>query len=730
MSVALFFWLGSSLAQDPVSSPIASPTASSTPTPAHPAPDYAAMLSAALDGGLEMFQKTDPATPEEFRDYLHLLGQIVEMKTFKEERATSTQILVSQTAEFEKALANFKPPIFNADTGLDVFDTVRLDLWQAENWLDVLKKIAQSRIEQNRISFEELKKEQAELHSLQNSAPPATPQLAWQLKLQELRVAAAFAQQQARADSTSVTADMKLQEARIKIANKYLDCLKGHVVFPNGLLDAKREQTQKDEAESAKTALELENQIKALPSTGALRRFPEINSLLMQGLETQIQISEYRRVGLLIRSQIWQARYDIWNATDPKSFDKTARAVNERMQDVQTWRPLVASLHAKSQDRRRIAQALLNNPEQKAPDAIRQLVEKYFTQEDGALSNWETSFDYLVQLITLANADLAERRNLLNMSQKFDVAAASLSEEMSAFWNTEIFQLNDSVFINGEIVQRPSPVTLGMMLSALLILIIGGLLSSGFSRWLRSRLTSRFSLDANTGAIIQKFSTYFLLVCISLVALAVVKIPLTIFALLGGAAAIAVGFGSQQLVNNLISGIILLFERPIRIGDIIDVGTYAGTVTSIGTRCSQLRRPDGVEILIPNSVILQGTVVNWTLTDKHVRQEILIGINYGSPVEKALEIVTRIAKSHPDVLKNYATNVFFHDFGADAIVLRLLYWVDKQVGGTGNRVPSELRLSIYNALNEAGIALAFPQRDIHLATAAPISVQVLPPSSN
>lgn len=686
------------------------------------------MLSKALDEGLETFQKTEPATPDEFREYIHLLGQIVEMKTFKAERDSSIQILIKQTAEFEEAIANFKPPIFNADTGLDVFDTARLDLWQAENWLNVLKKIAQSRIEQNRISFEELKKEQADLQALQNGDPSSTPQSAWQFKLQELRVAAAYAEQQEKNDSSSLTADMKLQESRIKMANKYLDCLKGHVVFPNGLLNAKREQAEKEEAESAKTALELENQIKALPSTGALRRFPEISTLLMQGLETQIQISEYRRVCLLIRSQIWQARYDIWNAKDPKSFEKTARAVNDRMQDVQTWRPLVANLNSKSQDRRRIAQTLLDNPEQKAPEAIRELVEKYFAQEDAALSKWESSFDDLVQLITLANADLAERRNLLNMSQNLDVVAASLSGEMRAFWNTEIFQLNDSVFINGEIVQRPSPVTLGMMLSALLILVIGGLLSSAFSRWLRSRLTSRFSLDANTGAIIQKFSTYFLLVCISLVALAVVKIPLTIFALLGGAAAIAVGFGSQQLVNNLISGIILLFERPIRIGDIIDVGTYAGTVTSIGTRCSQLRRPDGVEILIPNSVILQGTVVNWTLTDKHVRQEILIGINYGSPVEKALEIVTRIAKSHPDVLKNYDTNVYFHDFGADAIVLRLLYWIDKQVVGTGNRVPSELRLSIYNSLNAAGISLAFPQRDIHLATATPISVQVLPPA--
>lgn len=688
------------------------------------------MLTRALDEGFEGFKKTEPATPEEFRDYLHLLGQIVEMKTSMEKQAKRTQALLSQTAEAEAAIANFKPPVINADSGLDAFDSGRLDLWRALNWLAALKKIAESRTEQNRISFEELKKAQSELQALQSTGTPATPQLAWHRKLQDLRVSVAYAEHQARTDSSFLHADMKLQNAHIKMANKYLNHLKGHVVFPTGLLNAKREQAQKDEAESVQTAKDLEKQVKSLPSSSTFRRYPELSSLLMQGLENQIQISEYRRIGLLIRSQIWQARHDIWNTTDPKSFEKTARAVNDRLQDVQTWQPLIANLNAKTQERRRAAQTLLDDPNQKAPDAIRPLAEKYFTQEDAAVSKWETEFDHLVQLLTLANADLTERRGQLNMGQKLNVAATSLGGEIGTLWNTEIFHLNDSVFINGEVIQRPSPVTLGMMLSALLILILGAIISAASSRWIRARLSARFSLDANTGAIIQKFSNAFLLVCISLVALAVVKIPLTIFALLGGAAAIAVGFGSQQLVNNLISGIILLFERPIRIGDIIDVGAYAGTVTSIGTRCSQLRRADGVEILIPNSIILQGTVVNWTLTDSHVRQEILVGISYTSPVEKALEIIAHIAKSHPDVLKNGETNVFFHDFGSDAIVLRLLYWVDKQIIGTANRVPSELRLSIYNAFRAAGISLAFPQRDIHLATAPPISVQVPPPAAH
>ncbi len=714
---------GLSHGQDPATSPLASSSPAPTPT----SPDYANMLTTALDEGLEGFQKTEPATPEQFRDYIHLLGQIVEMKTFKEKQSKRTQILVSQTAEVDAGIANFKPPVINADSGLDAFDSARLDLWQALNWLAALKKIAESRTEQSRISFEELKKAQADLQSLQKATTASTPQLAWQKKLQDLRVAVAYADHQARTDSSPLHADMKLQEARIKLANKYLGSLAGHVVFPNGLLNTKREQTKKDETESAETAQDLENQVKALSSTGTFRRYPELLSLLMQGLENQIQISEYRRIGLLIRSQIWQARYEIWNATDPKSFEKTAWAVNDRMQDVQTWHPLIANINAKSQERRRAAQALLDNPNQKAPDAIRQLVEKHFTQEHAGLSKWETGFDHLIQLLTLANADLTERRGQLNMGQKLNVAAATLGGEIGTLWNTEIFHLNDSVFINGEVIQRPSPVTLGMMLSALLILIVGGLLSAASSRWIRSHLSERFSLDANTGTIIQKLTNTLFLICISLVALAVVKIPLTIFALLGGAAAIAVGFGSQQLVNNLISGIILLFERPIRIGDIIDVGAYAGTVTSIGTRCSQLRRADGVEILIPNSVILQGTVVNWTLTDSHVRQEILIGINYTSHVEKAIDIITQVTKSHPDVLKNRDTNVFFHDFGANAIVLRLLYWVDKQVNRTANHVPSELRFSIYNALNAAGIDLASPHRDIPLGASTPIDVHVLPP---
>jgi small-conductance mechanosensitive channel len=158
---------------------------------------------------------------------------------------------------------------------------------------------------------------------------------------------------------------------------------------------------------------------------------------------------------------------------------------------------------------------------------------------------------------------------------------------------------------------------------------------------------------------------------------------------------------------------------------LIDVGTFSGTVTAIGTRCSQLSRADGVEILIPNSVILQSTVVNWTLSDRHARQEMLIGIAYGSPVEQATRTIRDIARAHSGVLKNKNLDVYFHDFGPDSIVLRLLYWIDKGIPDSTNQVPSEIRLAIYNSFNQEGITLAFPQRDVHLDAVGPIAVHLV-----
>jgi potassium efflux system protein len=261
-------------------------------------------------------------------------------------------------------------------------------------------------------------------------------------------------------------------------------------------------------------------------------------------------------------------------------------------------------------------------------------------------------------------------------------------------WKTPLFTLSDPVYVNGQLVQRASSVTLGMLVTALAILLVGGMISSALSRWLRSRLSKRLDLDPTTGAIVQKFTNYTLLFLVSLVALSAVQIPLTIFALLGGAAAIAIGFGAQQLANNLISGLILLFERPIRIGDFVEVGTFTGTVASIGTRCCQLYRDDGVEILIPNSVILQGTVVNHTLQGHASRLEISVAISLNAPVKQAMQILREAADAHPEIIAHRGIDAHVQDIGPSSIKLLLSFWSEAKTPLAIAKIQSDLRIAI------------------------------------
>ena len=287
-----------------------------------------------------------------------------------------------------------------------------------------------------------------------------------------------------------------------------------------------------------------------------------------------------------------------------------------------------------------------------------------------------------------------------------DLAVDVLGDRMVEIWKTPLFTLSDPVYVNGQLIQRASSVTLGMFLTALAILLVGGFLSAALSRWLRARFCKRFDLDPTTGSIVQKFTNYTLLFLVSLVALSAVQIPLTIFALLGGAAAIAVGFGAQQLVNNLISGLILLFERPIRIGDLVEVGAFTGTVASIGTRCCQLHRDDGVEILIPNSVILQGTVVNHTLRDNATRLEMPIAISSDAPVEQAMQILLEIAAAHPEIIAHRGIDSHVQDIGPSSVKLLLSFWSEVATPLAIAKIQSDLRLAILRRFQSENIPLA------------------------
>jgi small-conductance mechanosensitive channel len=178
-------------------------------------------------------------------------------------------------------------------------------------------------------------------------------------------------------------------------------------------------------------------------------------------------------------------------------------------------------------------------------------------------------------------------------------------------------------------------------------------------------------------------------------------------------------------VNNFISGLILLFERSIRVGYIVEVNDQRGKIVRIGPRNSIIKRGDSVDVLVPNSQFLEKTVVNWTLTDDLVRYKVTVGAAYGSQPAEVTRLIALAASEHPRVVNEPAARVLFDDFGDNALVFTLEFWMRLQPQGDGGAVRSELRHRIYALLTQAGIVLAFPQRDVHLDSARPLDVRLV-----
>ena len=205
-----------------------------------------------------------------------------------------------------------------------------------------------------------------------------------------------------------------------------------------------------------------------------------------------------------------------------------------------------------------------------------------------------------------------------------------------------------------------------------------------------------------------------MLVLLAFIILDLLNLPLTAFAFVSGAIAIGVGFGAQNIINNFISGWILMWERPIRIGDLLELGQDRGRVEAINTRYTRIRRVDGVHLLIPNSALLENTVVNWTLIDRNVRSFVQVGVQYGSPVTQVRELIEQSVDEHPDILKEPESVVLFTDFGDSALVFEAYFWIHAANNIDLRRVRSDIRFRIDELFRQHDIVIAFPQRDVHI----------------
>jgi small-conductance mechanosensitive channel len=222
----------------------------------------------------------------------------------------------------------------------------------------------------------------------------------------------------------------------------------------------------------------------------------------------------------------------------------------------------------------------------------------------------------------------------------------------------------------------------------------------------------RMSLPRGVPNAITTGLHYIILVAAFILAVAATGADLGKFAILAGAFGVGIGFGLQNVVNNFISGLILIVERPVMPGDTIEFGDRIGDVKRIGLRSSTIRTWSGAEVIVPNGNLISSEVINWTLSDRQRRLDVPVGVAYGSPVKQVMEILSNVASQHPDVMDSPTPRVLFMNFGDSSLDFELRCWtVNFELF---RRIRSDLIVGIEAALNEAGIVIPFPQRDLHI----------------
>jgi len=274
--------------------------------------------------------------------------------------------------------------------------------------------------------------------------------------------------------------------------------------------------------------------------------------------------------------------------------------------------------------------------------------------------------------------------------------------EFENFWNLTLVTLAGG-----------AEITVGQIVLTILFVVVA-LVAVWWLQRLVGRQLVKAKVDPNVAQTIQRVLFYSLLVVVFIMTLGLLNVPITALAFISGAIAIGVGFGAQNIINNLISGWILMSERPVRIGDFVEIDEHRGVVEIIGNRSTRIRRIDGVHLLVPNSQMLERVVVNWTLVDKDFRTTVRVGVAYGSPVRLVEELLYRAVDEQKEALKKPAPLVVFEDFGDSALIFDVFFWCHAGSERELRAVRSDVRFRITGLFDEHGIVIAFPQRDVHL----------------
>ncbi|QDT04813.1 Mechanosensitive channel MscK precursor [Rubripirellula lacrimiformis] len=525
-------------------------------------------------------------------------------------------------------------------------------------------------------------------------------------------------------------AGQAIVELENKIQDAKLEVVKASVVFSKQILNEKQAELDVRESDLKRRASLIQSELQYaerrwLAARQELDSEPSPSEDLVQRVEALKTAQQTIQVEQTIINQRLQ-RLPLMRTAWHRRFLIASKQANRK--DQQTWlEETNEQLEQIAREKQSKLLKLLDTRE--VQGAVAGRIDGLDVEKE-ALKRWlDATYNSLSRQVELYNGGMlsldSATRALSRL--KVDIAgtpARSLDEWISdswttinRLWNYELTSIDDT------------SLTVGKTVSSLLFLLFGYFAARLISSILGNRLPKIGVEEAGAHAI-ESLAFYALMIGFGLAALRYAHVPLTVFTFLGGAIAIGIGFGSQNILNNFISGLILLAERPIKAGDLIMVDDTYGNVKNIGARSTTIRTGENQDIIVPNSKFLENNVVNLTRRDDRLRTSIHIGVAYGSDLELVMQLLEQAATDNALVNDRPRPFVWFNDFGDNALAFQVHFWINARSIVQMRKVETEVRLAIDRMFRENGISIAFPQRDLHLMADNPIPIQMVGGENN
>ena len=647
-------------------------------------------------------------TPEQRETHSRILSELSVAYAAYSALLGGSIVLNEATASIDiSSLGNIASPDINDS------DSLRQEITKVSRGFDVQLFYLQSEISKLRLYLADAAELSKQLKEAQEGGQALALPRTHVLNLERAKMSAALSRLQVRAEKQAFDANV----SAIQRLRRRLSDMQSKLSFTQETLDEKLASLQTrlngltDEMNSARKALDSANSslIRARASLGSA----DMNVLTNA---SSSYMARYARVGyweymlsmledtiIMTREeqQVWRDRYRLFHdEASGEEIWKIRENAQTRITELQRQLEGVRTMESV------LLRQIETTQEKAKTEGLTSTIQQNLVQ--AADNQRKVVADIFNRYESIIPQAIFFQQRLYNEASD-NMSTVRLAEKVGSFSKDTIMGFLETELWQGE----GYSVTVSKLIIAIAVFLSSFFLSSWGSKWLKRRMINRFKASVTAANAVQRITFYILWVAFALIALNIVKIPLTAFAFMGGAMAVGLGFGMQNIFNNLISGFIVIFSRPFKVNDIVEVAGTTGIVEDIGSRSTTIRTWDGLDVVLPNRYFLENSVTNWTGTDLKKREILKVSVGYESDTRKVEELLMEAATGHSSVLKNPAPFVIFKNFGDDGLEFELYYWFELRKG-SGAKISSDMRHRITAMFRREGINIPYPQRDIHI----------------